>query len=103
MAPLRVVTIQAAMFAKRSMRCRSVWPPVYDIVSMTVYAQSTRNMAFRIGGILSLDDLTRASFRQAAAEAGLGERMAMQRYDAMADRFVIALHESALSCWQRGI
>lgn len=69
--------------------------PAYDIVSTTVYEQSTRNMAFRIGGVLSLDALTKASFRQAAAEAGLGERMAMQRFDAMADRFVTALQASA--------
>ena len=69
--------------------------PAYDIVSTVIYEQSTRNMAFSIGGATALDDITRDSFRTAAREAGLGERMAMRRFDAMADRFRKALHESA--------
>ena len=69
--------------------------PAYDIVSTAVYEQSTREMAFRIGGAPSLDDLGRDAFRQAAREIGLGERMAMRRFDAMAARFRTALHASA--------
>ena len=68
--------------------------PAYDIVSTVIYEQSTRNMAFGIGGTLSLDDLCRDCFRLAAREVGLGERMAMNRFDAMADRFRAALHAS---------
>ena len=69
--------------------------PAYDIISTVIYEQGTRDMAFCIGGAFSLEDLTRDSFRLAAGEAGLGERMAMRRFDAMAGRFRAALHESA--------
>ena len=69
--------------------------PAYDIVSTVIYEQSTRDMAFSIGGALSLDDLTRDSFREAAREVGLGERMAMRRFDAMAERFRAALHAAS--------
>ena len=53
--------------------------PAYDIVSTAVYPESTREMAFFIGDALSLDALTRDSFRLAAREIGLGERMARTR------------------------
>ncbi len=69
--------------------------PAYDIVSTVVYERSTRDMAFGIGGAFSLDDLNRDSFRRAAGEIGLGEGMAMRRFDAMAGRFRAALRESA--------
>ena len=69
--------------------------PAYDIVSTVIYEQSTRDMAFYIGDAISLDDLTENSFRQAAQEVGLGERMAMRRFDAMVKRFRTALHASS--------
>lgn len=69
--------------------------PAYDIVSTTVYEKSTREMAFFIGGELLLDDLTRDSFRLAAREIGLGERMALRRFDEMCERFPAALHDAA--------
>ena len=69
--------------------------PAYDIVSTAVYPESTREMAFFIGGALLLDDLTPDSFRLAAKEVGLGERMAMRRFDAMCEKFRPALHASA--------
>ena len=69
--------------------------PAYDIVSTVIYEQSTRDMSFRIGGTMALDDMSRDSFRAAAREVGLGERMALRRFDAMAERFRTALHESA--------
>ena len=69
--------------------------PAYDIVSTAAYKESTREMAFFIGGALLLDDVTRDSFRQAAREAGLGERMAMRRFDAMCENFKPALRASA--------
>ena len=69
--------------------------PAYDIVSTTVYPESTREMAFYIGGALLLEDLTRDSFRLAAKEVGLGERMAMRHFDTLCERFTGALHESA--------
>lgn len=42
-----------------------------------------------------MDDISRDAFRSAAGEAGLGERMAVRRFDDMAKRFRTALHESA--------
>lgn len=69
--------------------------PAYDLVSTTVYKISTRDMAFRIGGHISLDEIKRATFADAAREIGLGQRMAMQRFDAMADKFERALRQSA--------
>lgn len=69
--------------------------PAYDIVSTTVYEQSTRDMAFHIGGDLSVDAITKDSFRRAAKEVGLGERMAMRRFDNICNQFKAALHKSA--------
>jgi len=69
--------------------------PAYDIVSTAVYESSTRNMAVAIGGKLSLDDISRDSFADAAAEAGLGVRMAVGRFDALCSGFEKALRESA--------
>ena len=76
--------------------------PAYDIVSTTIYEQSTRDMAFWIGGVLSLDDISEGSFRALAKEVGLGERMALNHFYSMRDRFKFALHESAVELSQAG-
>ncbi|MBR4401487.1 MAG: HipA domain-containing protein [Synergistes sp.] len=76
--------------------------PAYDIISTAIYEQSTRKMAFHIGEAVYLDELTRDSFRQAADEIGLGEKMAMRRFDAMAYRFRHALHESTEALLKEG-
>ena len=68
--------------------------PAYDIVSTTVYEQSTRDMAFSIGGVYSIDEIRREHFSRAAKDAGLGERMAMRRFDEMCARFRAALREA---------
>jgi serine/threonine-protein kinase HipA len=69
--------------------------PSYDIISTTVYEQSTKEMALYIGDALSIDDISRDSFRIAAREIGLGDRMAMNHFDDMCKRFCPALHEAA--------
>ena len=69
--------------------------PAYDIISTTVYEQSTRDMAFRIGGEINIDDITTDSFRMAAEQVGLGRRMAMKRFEEMRERFKPALQQSA--------
>ena len=76
--------------------------PAYDIVSTVIYEQSTRDMSFGIGGTTALDDISRDSFRAAAREVGLGERMALRRFDAMAERFCTVLHESAVDLARDG-
>lgn len=69
--------------------------PSYDIISTTVYEQSTKEMALYIGDALSIDDISRDSFRIAAKEIGLGDRIAMNHFDDMCKRFCPALHEAA--------
>ena len=76
--------------------------PAYDIISTTVYPQSTRDMAFYIGGTLSLDDIEKDAFYLAAKEAGLSEHMAMQRFDRLCGQFRKALHESAQALAKSG-
>ena len=69
--------------------------PAYDLVSTTVYEQSTREMAFYIGGDLMIDHITRESFRKAALEIGISERIAAERFDWMRDSFISGLTQSA--------
>ena len=69
--------------------------PVYDIVSTTVYEHSTRDMAFSIGGVYSIDDLDEDNFIEAARSAGLGRGMAKHRFELMRSRFPEALAQSA--------
>ncbi len=69
--------------------------PAYDLISTAVYTQSTREMAFRIGGASSIDEITPESFRQAAREIGLGERIAMGHFDRICSLFQKALHDTA--------
>ncbi len=69
--------------------------PAYDIVSTVIYTESTRDMAFSIGGAYAIEDVTEASFRSAARDAGIGERVAMRRFDGLLDRFRTALRLSA--------
>lgn len=69
--------------------------PAYDIVSTVVYKESTRDMAFSIGGVCAIGDITEDSFRMAAREAGIGERLAMRRLSELRECFRSALHTSA--------
>lgn len=69
--------------------------PAYDLVSTTVYEQSTREMAFYIGEDLLIDEITRSSFQSAAREIGISEKMALERFDHMRDKIVSALNKSA--------
>ena len=43
--------------------------PAYDIISTTIYEQSTRDMAFSIGGIYSIDEIDEGILLKAAREA----------------------------------
>ncbi|MBO4838541.1 MAG: HipA domain-containing protein [Lachnospiraceae bacterium] len=76
--------------------------PAYDLVSTAVYESSTRDMAFRIGGVLRLDDIDAEALRRAARDAGLGGRMAMQRAERMREAFPAALLESAEALEKQG-
>lgn len=76
--------------------------PAYDIISTSIYPQSTREMSLSIGGRRSLDEADREAFRDAAGEAGLGERMLMKRFDAMHARFREALDRAAAELEKMG-
>lgn len=69
--------------------------PAYDIISTAVYESSTRDMAFNIGGEISLDRINRDSFKVAAKECGLGEKVAMSRFDRLSSGFEKALDTAA--------
>ena len=69
--------------------------PAYDLLSTSIYENSTRNMAFHIGDGISLDEIDRQSFAIAAKEAGLGEKMALGRFDQIAGKFPSALRRAA--------
>lgn len=51
-------------------------------------------MAFSIGHEYDIHKINRESFRQEAAQVGLGERVAMQHYDRLADRIDEALDKA---------
>ena len=69
--------------------------PSYDLVSTAVYEQSTREIAFHIGGELLNDHINPDFFRNAACEIGFSERMAVERFDWIRDRFISGLKQSA--------
>ncbi|MBR2765183.1 MAG: type II toxin-antitoxin system HipA family toxin [Blautia sp.] len=68
--------------------------PAYDIVSTCVYENSSRDMAFSIGGEYELDKISRASFEASTAATGLGSRIAMARFDDLCARFLPALERA---------
>lgn len=76
--------------------------PAYDIVSTMVYENCTENMAFSIGGIYCIHDITRDSFEKEARNVGLGSSMAIKRFDSMAEKFPNALRTSANELSQQG-
>ena len=76
--------------------------PAYDILSTSIYHESSREFAFSIGGIYSIDEMSRESFLKAASEIGLGPRMAIQRYDLIGSRFIKALHRAADELTEKG-
>lgn len=76
--------------------------PAYDMVSTAVYEGCTRKLSMRIGEAATLDYVREDSFRAAAHEAGLGEKMAMKRLAAMVGQFEAALTETARELAEEG-
>ena len=68
--------------------------PAYDIVSTMIYPSSTEHMALSIGGIYNINQINRASFEHAAAEVGMGVKIAMKRFDAMVEGFIPAINRA---------
>ena len=71
--------------------------PAYDILSTVIYTSSTRDMAFSIGNEYDIKKITRDSFRREAANIGLGEQMAMKRFDYLANAFPDALDDLGIA------
>lgn len=76
--------------------------PAYDIVSTRVY-NMTDEMSIFIGDEISIEHMNRSTFIDAAAEAGITERMAMKIFDEAADDFENALSRAAEKLKDTGI
>ena len=76
--------------------------PAYDMIH-TGYKGLSRNMALAIGGVYPIAEITRESFRLAAREVGLGEKMALSRFDRMVSRFRPALEKAAAELQREGL
>lgn len=76
--------------------------PAYDIVSTVIYESSTENMALSINGINNINEITREAFEKAAAQIGIGTKMAMKRFDTMADGFSDAVNRAKSELKQQG-
>ena len=77
--------------------------PAYDIVSTTVYSSSEhRELSLRIGESFYLGDTDFNSFRMAASEIGLGEKMAMNRLNMLAECFEQNLAEASRELIDQG-
>ena len=68
--------------------------PAYDMISTAIYEASTREMSFSIGGKRSLDNIGRDDFKKMASEVGIGEKIAMNVYEDILNRFEKSIHES---------
>ena len=77
--------------------------PAYDILSTSVYEGTTRELSFFIGSENRLEHITRASFEEAAKEAGIRVKMAMDRFDQMKEALPGALALAAEQLSSQGI
>lgn len=68
--------------------------PAYDIVSTMIYDESTEQMALAIDGEFDIHRITKDSFRAEAKRIGLGEKIAMRRFDEMLNSFGSALRQA---------
>lgn len=76
--------------------------PAYDIVSTVIYASSTSEMAISIGREYDIYKIDRECFRQEADHVGLGERVAMQHFDRLADQIELALDKACSTLMRQG-
>ena len=69
--------------------------PAYDMISTVIYESATKDMSFNIGGTRNLDDIDEDCFRSLSSEVGIGEKIAMNSYNDILDKFEKAVKESA--------
>lgn len=75
--------------------------PAYDIVCTGIYGL-TNEMSFYIGGELNISNMSRDIFGKAAKEVGLGEKLAMKRYDYIAQNIANCLEAAAKELYDAG-
>lgn len=76
--------------------------PKYDIVSSLAYDQITDEMAFSIGESNTIGTITEISFRRAAKEIGLGEKLAVSRMYSLKEKLIPAISSAAEELEQSG-
>jgi serine/threonine-protein kinase HipA len=76
--------------------------PAYDLISTSIYPSSTRNMAFKIGDHLSLDEITPEDFKRSAKACGIGLKIAEKHFTKMRRAFKPALERAAASLIEQG-
>ena len=69
--------------------------PAYDIVSTVLYPESTRQMAFAVGGVKDWNQITKNTFLSASHEIGISPRIISAEYDRLSAGFPEALRISA--------
>ena len=77
--------------------------PAYDLLSTVIYDGTTRNMAFNIGGVYSIDEIDRTAWERAALDVGLGKKYALERYDWLKGSMGKALSESTKELMDQGL
>lgn len=75
--------------------------PAYDIVCTRAY-KSTNMMSFYIGNEIDIERMNRDCFKQAAREIGLGPKLAMKRFDHLANLFEAALDKAVGEIEEQG-
>ena len=76
--------------------------PAYDVISTVIYKESTRDMAFSIGGKYGISNITRDDFEAEANKCGLGSGIAMAHFDELNGKFEEALKKSAGTLKKQG-
>lgn len=75
--------------------------PAYDIVCTSIYGL-TDEMSFYIGGELCASNMNRETFCKAAKNVGLGEKLAMKRYDFMKQNIIGCVKQAAQELYDAG-
>jgi len=76
--------------------------PAYDIISTTVYEQSSKKLSVALGNESQIDKVTMDDILQAAVDAGIGKIMAREIFLTMKKNFSDALNDSVLELSDKG-
>ena len=75
--------------------------PAYDIICTRAY-RSSKDMSFYIGDEINIEKIQRKHFMDAAAEVGLGKKIAMKHFDSLAGNFERALKQAVTEVKDKG-